>query len=117
MSQNSTEPQWPVIIHYANDPELDLVTSPEEWLKREDIQQLNFQPGDKIIDSNGRFFELPVDKGDQGTLVYNDEQIDLESLLGLIKAHMSEKGACCVAKLYAPTIAEAFKILVASDSE
>ena len=112
MSKTRNEPQWPVLIHYTNDPELDLVISPAEWLNREEIKQMKFQPDDKIIDSNGWIFELPTNKSEQSVLNYTGTQMKLEDLLGLIKAHMSESGACCVAKLYAPDYLEAFKIII-----
>jgi hypothetical protein len=35
----------------------------------------------------------------------------LTELLGMVKAHAAQSGSCCVAKLYAPTITEAFKIV------
>ena len=35
---------------------------------------------------------------------------NLEEILGLVKAHAAQAGSCCVAKLYAPSIDEAFKI-------
>jgi hypothetical protein len=39
----------------------------------------------------------------------------LLEILGLIKAHAAQKGSCCAAKLYAPTIREAFKIVESLD--
>ena len=35
----------------------------------------------------------------------------LEEILGLVKAHAAQAGSCCVAKLYAPTIPDAYKIV------
>ena len=112
MSGKNRKPLWPVLIHYANDPELDLITSQEEWNKREDIRLTGLQPEDKIIESNGQVFKLPIDENAAKVPLFSGDQVKLEELLGLIKAHMSESGACCVAKLYAPDYVEAFKIII-----
>ena len=37
--------------------------------------------------------------------------MSLQAILGLIKAHAADTGACCVAKLYAPTLRDAFNML------
>ena len=116
-SDNLINPDWPVLIHYANDPELDLVLSKEEWTNREDIRQINFQPDDRIIDINGLVFKFSSGKNHLDSLINTKQQIKLEELLGLIKAHMSETGACCVAKLYAPDYQEAFQIIIESQKD
>jgi predicted acylesterase/phospholipase RssA len=82
--------------------------------------------GDKIINTlvelvgNQRIKDLPISY----TAVAADikveprpsgESIALQVILGLIKAHAAQKGSCCVAKLYAPTIADAFKIIESLD--
>lgn len=113
----SIKPQWPVLIHYANDPEMDLVMNEEGWLKRKDIGQINFQPDDKIIDITGQVFKLAAGQNSLDSLIYTKGHMKLEDLLGLIKAHMSEAGACCVAKLYAPGYREAFEILIESQKD
>jgi hypothetical protein len=41
--------------------------------------------------------------------------MELQEILGLIKAHAAQKGSCCVAKLYAPTIVDAFKMVESLD--
>ena len=114
MPVTPTKVLWPVLICYENDPEMDLILSDEEWNNREDIRQLNFQPGDKVIDVTGQVFKPVTDQNSPGSLKKTQEKMKLEDLLGLIKAHMSESGACCVAKLYAPGYKEAFGIMIDS---
>jgi hypothetical protein len=112
MTKIPANPTWPVIIHYANDPELDLIYSQDEWNSREHLEQFDFQTDDKIIDNNGWVFEFAINSPGSSRAVCSGKRIQLDELLGLIKAHMSEAGACCVAKLYAPDYAGAFKIII-----
>ena len=58
---------------------------------------------DEIIEMFTRFRNVePEPKGDT---------MSLEQVLGLVKAHTAQTGACCVAKLYAPTIKDALEML------
>ena len=112
MTKITANPTWPVVIHYANDPELDLIDSQAQWNARDDLIQFDFQTDDRIIVCNGWVFEFAINSPDSSKAVCSGKRIHLDDLLGLIKAHMSEAGACCVAKLYAPDYAEAFKIII-----
>ena len=91
---------WPCIIKHANDPELSYVSSQHE------LQSTDFEASDKLIDASGAIY--------QPGIIATGEILTLTDILGLVKAHAAQSGSCCVAKLYAPSITEAFKIVEAT---
>ena len=91
--------------------ELIYVNDQTEWDSDAELQSYEYDESDYLIDSAGDIFLLtervnnsvePVQRGNTKTLV---------EILGLAKAHASQLGSCCVSKLYAPSINEAFKIV------
>ena len=103
--------KWPGVIKHSNDPELIYVQDQSAWEGDVELHSIEYEESDRLIDSSGCLFML-TDK-DNGFVCPkpNGESMALRDILGLVKAHAAQKGSCCVAKLYAPTIAEAFKII------
>lgn len=100
---------WPAIIKYDDDDELGYVVDQQQWEQDTGLHQFQFDGSDVLIDSLGQVYSL--------TMIENSVSINttgeiknLEEILGLVKAHAAQAGSCCVAKLYAPSIDEAFKI-------
>jgi hypothetical protein len=103
---NSTEPEWPAIIKHNEDAELTYINNRDEWQHNFTSGDVDFDETDLLIDTSGNTFSIR----DTG-LVANNKIQSLESILGLVKAHAAQAGSCCVAKLYAPSIEDAFHIV------
>jgi len=106
---------WPGIIKLSGDAELIYVSNKAEWDKDADLHYFKYNESDYLIDSSGDVFTLTTRENEYVNLEVNGNSMTLHEILGLIKAHAAQKGSCCVAKLYAPTIIEAFKIVESLD--
>ena len=107
---------WPCIIKHSDDAELVYVSNQAVWDNDIDLHDFEYDESDYLIDSSGRLFSLTARENGCVKPEPCGDAMALQDILGLIKAHAAQKGSCCVAKLYAPTIEEAFKI-VASMNE
>jgi len=101
---------WPAIMVLGDDPELVYVHNQADWGNRTDLHVANSIEADLLIDSLGKVFELTSRDEHKVVLRPTGQIKSLEEILGLVKAHAASSGACCVAKLYAPSIEEAYKI-------
>ncbi len=106
-----TDIHWPAVLQYDNDPELEYLENETAWQQTIASSENAFEQQDQLIDSEGQVFsctqlgQTSAGKSQPTTI------IKLETLLGLIKAHLADTGSCCVAKTYAPTIRDAIRIL------
>jgi len=108
---------WPAIIKHSGDAELIYIRDETEWSNDADLQSVEYDETDYLIDSSGNLFTLTNRKNNHVHPEPTGNSIVLHDLLGLIKAHAAQQGSCCVAKLYAPTIIEAFKIVESLNEE
>lgn len=106
---------WPGIIKHADDAELIYVSDQSAWDKDADLHFFEYDESDYLVDSNGKIYSLSKRLNNSVIPEPRGEPMTLQDILGLIKAHAAQKGSCCVAKLYAPTIHEAFKIVESLD--
>jgi hypothetical protein len=102
---------WPAIIKHADDAELTYVSDESEWNNDADFHGFEYDETDYLVDSSGNIFTLTGRENNHVNPEPSGGSMTLHELLGFIKAHAAQKGSCCVAKLYAPTIKEAFKIV------
>lgn len=102
---------WPAIIKHADDAELIYVRDQSEWDGDAELHDFAYDDADTLIDSSGSIYSLTSIQNNQVKPELRGESIALQDLLGMVKAHAAQQGSCCVAKLYAPTITEAFKIV------
>lgn len=102
---------WPAFIKYDNDDELLYITGQAAWDADNTLSHFDYTAEDRLVDCSGRVFSLSDRQADKVVLQQTEQCLSLEQVLGLIKAHASERGSCCVAKLFAPSIEEAFKML------
>ena len=102
---------WPGIIKHSGDAELTYVSGQTEWDNDSDLHHFEFDESDYLIDSTGKLFNLSKREDEYVKPESSGRSMALDEILGLIKAHAAQKGSCCVAKIYAPTIDEAFKIV------
>jgi len=108
---------WPCIIKYSDDAELTYVANQADWDNNADLYDLEYDESDFLIDSSGNLFNLTKRENKSVTPEPVGRSMSLNEILGLVKAHAAQKGSCCVAKLYAPTIAEAFRIVASLNDE
>ena len=102
---------WPAVIKQADDAELIYISDQAVWQTDADLHDIDYDDADCLIDSCGNVFNLSRQVGNKAKLKPRGETIALNAFLGLVKAHAAQQGSCCVAKLYAPSIMEAFKIV------
>ena len=102
---------WPGIIKHLGDAELVYISNQAEWDNDKDLHCFEYDETDILIDSSGNTFTLNVLRNKRVIPEHLGDVMKLKDILGLIKAHAAQKGSCCVAKLYAPSIVEAFKIV------
>lgn len=102
---------WPAIIKHSDDVELVYVSDQSEWDKDADLHCFEYDESDTLIDSSGNIYMLTKGSNEAVNPVATGESISLIEFLGLVKAYAAQNGSCCVSKLYAPTISDAFKIV------
>lgn len=102
---------WPSIVKQSDDAELVYISNQAEWDKDTDLHDFEYDKSDFLIDSMGKVFDLTARENGYVKPEPSGDAMTLPEVLGLIKAHAAQKGSCCVAKLYAPTMEEAFKIV------
>jgi len=102
---------WPGIIKHLNDAELTYVSDQNEWDNDEDLHCFEYDESDYLVDSSGKIFSLTTRLDKYVKPEPRGESMTLHDILSLVKVHAAQSGSCCVAKLYAPTINEAFKIV------
>jgi len=102
---------WPCILKHSDDAELVFVSDQAEWDNHADLYCFEYDESDCLIDSSGTIHTLTNHINQYVKPEASGNSMSLGEVLGLVKAHAAQKGSCCVAKLYAPTISDAFKIV------
>jgi hypothetical protein len=102
---------WPGIVKHSDDAELIYVCDQAEWDNEDDLARFEYDDSDVLIDSTGQVFGLSRRENGGVEPVPRENTMSLAEILGLVKAHAACKGSCCVAKIYAPTIVDAFEIV------
>ena len=109
------EINWPCIIKHSNDAELIYVSNQKEWDDDGNFHCFEYDEADSLIDSSGETYSLTTRLKQQVKPKLRGETMALQNILDLVKAHATLSGSCCSAKLYAPTISEAFNIVKSLD--
>ncbi len=113
---DSTEISWPLLIRHEGQPEMTRVNDLAEWNRLQDDHIWLTGPGDRLVDSTGRFWE--VSQLDAGRLdITRGELIDSVELLDYVKHHLSAKGVCCISKFAQNDIASLFQMVGTLDDE
>ena len=102
---------WPAIIKHSGDDELIYIRDQMQWDIETELHSFEYIVTDCLIDSSGHVFDLTNREDGVVRPKAKTDVIELKVILGLVKAHAAQSGSCCVAKLYAPTIQEAYKIV------
>ena len=106
---------WPAILHYPGQDELDYIASANAWENEQQLHTLSFQTAGRLIDSHGRVFNLPdmeYQAGGSGLAPSpSQETATLEQVIELVRAHAAQSASCCIAKISAPSIATAIRLV------
>ncbi len=102
---------WPAILKHSDDAELVYIKDQDTWDNDTDLHNFEYDVTDHLIDSSGIIFNLAHKENHYITPIPDGNVMELKYILGLVKAHAAQSGSCCVAKLYAPSIPEAYKIV------
>ena len=100
---------WPVVIKYEGESELTFVSSQPKWDGDADLHHFSYETGDKLIDSAGAVYGLQTRKSHCITPSFTGQYVNQQEVLGLVKAHLSEIGQCCVAKFSINSIAQGIR--------
>ena len=111
------EPAWPAIIKHQDDDELTYIHDLYEWENTIKAGEFDFDNTDLLIDLAGNSFSIISLENNSVDLMQRPATLSLETVLGLVKAHAAQAGSCCVAKLYAPSIKDAFNIVKSLNSD
>ena len=102
---------WPGVIKRSDDAESICVSDQSEWDNDADLHHVECDEFDCVIDLSGSVYPLTKRSDDTVKPQANGNSMSLNEILVLVKANASQKGSCCVSKLYIPTIDDAFKIV------
>lgn len=102
---------WPAVLKHADDPELDYFENQEALETSMAHQLIEFEDSTYLVDAIGVVFSLNLSEAGKVVLRDTNDQLTLEQVLGLVKAHAAQAEYCCIAKLWAPTIADAYAII------
>lgn len=102
---------WPGVIKHSSDAELTYVCDQATWDNDADLHHFDYDVSDYLIDSTGKLFSLTRREGKLVKPEPTARSMTLDDVLDIVRAHAAEKGSCCIAKIYAPSIEEAFKIV------
>lgn len=101
---------WPAIIKFDGSDMLDYVESESEWLNQLDRHLFVFRARDVLIDAKGESFVFS--ESDQVLKLKSvNQQVSLEALMVMIRAHIAEQDICCVDKIMANSYVEAMAIV------
>ena len=103
--------RWPAILQYTGSAELSLILSAAEWAADAQLHGTHYHPDDRLIDVAGCSYSLQQRDSEGIAPAADGRTLTLQEILTLIRHHAAQDGACCVAKLSAESIAEAFRLL------
>ena len=116
---NSSEPNksqviWPAIIHYHGQGELTFIANQASWENGEYLQAIHYHASDALIDAEGSLYQILNIASGEVSLQRLNKKASLQEVIGMIRAHAAELGACCVAKFSATSIHEAINSIANS---
>jgi len=106
---------WPAILKYKGENELAYISGQSDWDSDADLHVFAYETDDQLIDSQGFIYSLNSRKNNLVVPEQTNRSLPLPDVCELIKAHLSEQGSCCVSKLFASSIEEAFAMMHSSD--
>jgi hypothetical protein len=109
LNNDKSTVSWPAVIVYNGDVELLPVATEANWTHDQSLQY--YQDSDYLLDSLGNTFDLSSRVNGRAIPQTLDNKLNLAEVLRLVRAHAAQTGSCCVAKIYAPSILDALKLV------
>lgn len=100
---------WPAVIKLSGEDELIFLPDLESLHTNAHLKDIRFKHDDHLYDSHGR--EFLVDQSNLDDPAPTGRYLSLEESIQLVRLHAAQDGACCIAKLNAHSIADAFALL------
>jgi hypothetical protein len=101
--------QYPVVIHMHGIDELVLLIDATAWQTEPHLQTMHISAQDRLIDSCGAQFSIQAYSS--GALISTGPALTLAEVMTLLQRHAAQDGACCIAKIHAPSISAAWQML------
>lgn len=102
---------WSAILKYDGENELVFIANQEQWNKDPDLFYYAYETDDLLLDTNGIIYKLNQIRDNYVTPSSTNSNATLEQVEDMLKAHMSELGHCCIAKISLASIEEAIEIV------
>jgi len=99
--------QYPLLLSYQGQPELELITNPAAFAQLELDNPFLLPDADRLIDLQGQVYQCNSAK--QWYLC--PPQLDLAAVTELLQQHFFACAQSCVLKIQPPDIASAFSML------
>lgn len=100
---------YPVVINMHGIDELILLQDATAWHAEPHLHSMPISTEDRLIDSTGAQFSLQAYRS--GALIASGSALTLAEVMILIQRHAAQDGACCIAKIKAPSISAALQML------
>ena len=102
---------WPGIIKFNNDPELIYMNNQAQWDNDADHHHSDYDELDCLIDVSGNVYSFT--KKSNGKIVFKltSGTKTLHEILDIVKSHAAHLNSCCVSKLYADSIKDAYYLV------
>lgn len=102
---------WPAILVLAGDAELTYFADYLAWSEDPDLNAMLFAEGDKLIDVTGQAIPLNEPGTQVNKMQISKVYVSVDELVEHIRAHQSQLGDCCVAKITIKNYAQGFELL------
>ena len=102
---------WPGIIKFNNDPELIYIENQTQWDKDNNFFYNDFNESDYLIDASGNVYSLIHNSNGIISLKLTNKTKTLHEILDIVKNHAAHLNSCCVSKLYASSIKDAYNLV------
>lgn len=102
---------WPAILKYDGENELVFILNQAQWNKDPDLFYYAYESDDFLLDSDGMIYRLDQIEDHFVTPVADNRNASIEEVIDMLKAHMSELGHCCIAKISLNSIKEAIDMV------
>lgn len=102
---------WPAVLKYHGEYELVFIENQEQWDKDPDLYYYAYDSADRLLDSDGILYRLDQIENNYVTPTSMNSTMRVPEFESMLKAHMSELGHCCIAKISIESIPEGIKIV------
>ena len=107
---------WPVLLHPDGMDELIYVDNMIELQNEFNSSTIRCVPEDRLIDSQGRLFNLQCDVvSGQLNIISMQQTLNLESFSILVRRHFSAMNQCCISKINLVSFDQGIQLVKSTD--